>query len=170
MEIMKIAYHYSFKTLLFTGMSKVFPDQGYQYCVLPQLATWEALPEYNSDAQQCRYDKESDSWLIEAIPVPVTSYNKETLESKEFDDESEVTDDYTLDEPTSIYDEWIDGTGWVTNENNQTNAELQSQINSLEATQTSRMLRSAALGDNDSIAMLQSIEDQIAVIRAKLSE
>ncbi|RQW64041.1 hypothetical protein [Vibrio viridaestus] len=112
---MKIAYHYSFKTCLFTGTSKVFPDQGYQDCVLPQFATWTALPEYNSDIQQCRYDKENDSWLIEVIPVPVTAYNKETLESKEFDDASVVGDEYTLNKPSTQFDEWVNGTGWVTN-------------------------------------------------------
>jgi hypothetical protein len=44
----------------------------------------------------------------------------------------------------------------------------QDKINALEAQQTPRMLRSAALGDADSIAKLQSIEAEIAELRKQL--
>ena len=44
----------------------------------------------------------------------------------------------------------------------------QDKINALEAQQTPRMLRGAALGDADSIAKLQAIETEIAELRKQL--
>lgn len=44
----------------------------------------------------------------------------------------------------------------------------QDKINALEAQQTPRMLRGAALGDADSIANLQVIETEIAELRKQL--
>jgi len=41
----------------------------------------------------------------------------------------------------------------------------QENINEIEKSQTARMLRQATLGDEDSIALLQSIEDKIATLR-----
>lgn len=46
--------------------------------------------------------------------------------------------------------------------------EIKSQIVELEAQQTPRRLREAALGDVASISFLQDLEDQISVLRGQL--
>ncbi|MDQ2196302.1 phage tail protein [Vibrio sp. B4-12] len=55
----------------------------------------------------------------------VTAYLKvDCTKKKEFDDKTLVTDDYTLDDPKTRFDEWIDDS-WVTNLQNQYQAQVQ---------------------------------------------
>ncbi|EJH64588.1 hypothetical protein [Vibrio cholerae] len=57
--------------------------------------------------------------VIKAPYVKVTAYLKsDCTKQKEFDDITLVTDDYTLKEPATRFDEWIDD-AWVTNISNQ---------------------------------------------------
>ncbi|CAM0031002.1 tail fiber assembly [Vibrio phage K121] len=44
----------------------------------------------------------------------VTAYNKQSKSQKEFDDESLITDEYTLKTPTTQFDEWNNG-DWIAN-------------------------------------------------------
>lgn len=62
--------------------------------------------------------------VIKAPYVKVTAYLKsDCTKQKEFDDITLVTDDYTLKEPATRFDEWIDD-AWVTNISNQYIAEF----------------------------------------------
>ncbi|MDW6017637.1 hypothetical protein SBW85_07580 [Vibrio plantisponsor] len=45
-------------------------------------------------------------WQIKTRFEKVTAYSKETKESKQFDDKTLVTDDYTLKQPASSYHTW----------------------------------------------------------------
>ncbi len=57
--------------------------------------------------------------VIKAPYVKVTAYLKsDCTKQKEFDDVTLVTADYTLKEPATRFDEWIDD-AWVTNISNQ---------------------------------------------------
>ncbi|HGF7533675.1 TPA: phage tail protein [Vibrio cholerae] len=62
--------------------------------------------------------------VIKASYVKITAYLKsDCTKQKEFDDVTLVTADYTLKEPATRFDEWIDD-AWVTNISNQYIAEF----------------------------------------------
>lgn len=87
------------------------------------LVTDKPLPTAVLDAEQQYYSfrdqhgnvpywpDESCEWVVKDKQIKVTAYNKQTKQSKEFDDESLVTDDYTLlkPEPFQKWDEdkWV---------------------------------------------------------------
>ncbi len=119
---MKIAYHYDYKTLIYQGESQIHKVAGYDEYILSQCATWVVKPEFDEATEHAKFDATNQKWLVELKPVEVTAYNKETLESKLFDDASLVTDDYTLEKPSTQWDEWIVD-AWVTNESNKYIAE-----------------------------------------------
>ncbi|MEZ8102161.1 DUF4376 domain-containing protein [Vibrio bivalvicida] len=104
---MKIAYHFEPNTQLYSGRSSVHKIAGYDHYILPQLATFIEPPECNNEKQQCRYDPTSEEWIIENRPLKVMAYHKLTLRAKEFNDESLVTDLYTLLVPPSPYHDFI---------------------------------------------------------------
>lgn len=115
---MKLAHHFDHETLLFLSSTKVFLIAGYDDYCCPQFATWVSLPDFDAETQQCRFNKSSQNWQVEAKLIKVAAYHKSTREPKEFDDESLVTDEYVTAKPTTQFDEWIDN-AWVTNLSNQ---------------------------------------------------
>lgn len=114
---MKLAYQYDYKTLIYQGESKVHMVAGYDEYILPQFSTWVAKPDFDEETEQAKFDVKNQKWLVELKPVEITAYNKQTRESKVFDDTSLVTDEYTLEKPLTQWDEWIDDS-WVTNLSN----------------------------------------------------
>lgn len=119
---MKIAYHYDYKTLIYQGDSQIHKVDGYDDYILPQFSTWVAKPDFDEETEQAKFDVKNKKWLVELKPVEVTAYHKQTKESKVFDDASLVTDEYTLEQPDTQWDEWTNNT-WVTNESNKYIAE-----------------------------------------------
>lgn len=119
---MKIAYHYDYQTLIFQSESQIHKVDGYDDYILPQFSTWVEKPAFDAVTEQAKFDVISQKWLVELKPVEVTAYNKQTHESKVFDDASLVTDEYTLKKPLTPWDEWINDE-WVTNESNKYIAE-----------------------------------------------
>lgn len=111
---MNIAYHYDYKTLIYQGESKIHKLTGYDKCILPQFSTWVAKPDFNEETEQAKFDVKKQKWLVELKPVAVTAYHKQTYEAKVFNDASLVKDEYTLEKPSTKFDEWINNT-WVTN-------------------------------------------------------
>ena len=119
---MKIAYHYDYKTFIYQGESQIHKVAGYDEYILPQLSTWVTKPVFDEETEQAKFDTTNHKWLVELKNVEVTAYNKQTRESKVFDDTFLVTDDYSLEKPTTQWDEWIDGS-WITNLSNKYIAE-----------------------------------------------
>ena len=119
---MKIAYHYDYKTFIHQGESQIHKVAGYDEYILPQFSTWIANPEFDDKTEHAKFDVKNHKWLVEPKPVEVTGYNKQTQEAKVFDDASLVTDEYTLEKPSTLWDEWVDG-AWVTNQSNKYIAE-----------------------------------------------
>lgn len=97
-------------------------------------------------------DYSNGSWVIKERFVKVTAYNKQDKLSKEFDDKTLVTDDYTLDKPTTQFDEWLDN-AWVTNEQ----AQYEAQVKQVDATRRSLYLNVDAL--RNEAAMIRMIEE-----------
>ena len=62
------------------------------------------------------------TWQVKTRFEKVTTYHKQTQESTVFDDASLVTEEYTLEKPSTQWDEWIVDI-WVTNESNKYIAE-----------------------------------------------
>ena len=93
--------------------------------VIPAYSTNKPLPEkkLNDDEFWSYRDENSNvpsqhyrgKWVVKHKLIAVTAYSKQTRETKEFDDKSLVTIDYTLIKPTTQFDDWIDGE-WVTNQ------------------------------------------------------
>ncbi|WP_153448728.1 hypothetical protein [Vibrio algicola] len=90
-------------------------------------------------------------WVVKDKPVKVTAYNKQTREPKEFDDKTLVTDDYTLEKPTTQFDEWIDS-AWVTNKQQQYEAEL------LQVESTRRALYTNVDALRNEASMIRTVE------------
>lgn len=125
---MKYAYHYHPITKLYVGQSEVHKIKGYDDYSLPQCALWIQPPAHDDEIEQCKVDLSSSSWIKEPKPVEVTAYNKQTLQPKQFDDKSLVPDEYTLQQPKTEFDEWVND-DFVTNNQNQYEAEKE-QVNS----------------------------------------
>lgn len=119
---MKIAYHYNYSTLVYAGKSEVHELAGYKEYILPQFATWTAIPEFDQETEQAKFDVENHQWFVELIFVKITVYHKQTQKQKEFDDKSLVTTDYTVKKPLTPFDEYVSGK-WVTNLSNKYIAE-----------------------------------------------
>ncbi len=119
---MKLAYHYDYESHAYTGSSQIYKVAGYDEYILPQFSTWVAKPAFDVETEQAKFDVKNQKWLVELKPVEVTTYHKKTRETKVFDDVSLVTDEYTVEKPSTPWDEWIDNT-WVTNESNKYIAE-----------------------------------------------
>lgn len=68
-------------------------------------------------------DYQDGEWVKKERQVKVTAYLKDDgVKTKEFDDKSLVDDNYTLEKPSTQWDEW-NGTAWVTNQSNKYIAE-----------------------------------------------
>ena len=85
---MKIAYHYDYKTFIYQGESQIHKVAGYDEYILPQFSTWVAKPVFDAETEHVKFDVKNQIWLVELKPVEVTAYNKQTHESKVFDDAS----------------------------------------------------------------------------------
>ncbi|MEH0666434.1 hypothetical protein H4F04_10965 [Vibrio scophthalmi] len=119
---MKIAYHYDYKTLIYQGESQIHTVAGYDEYILPQFSTWLVKPAFDEETEQAKFDVKNQKWVVELKLVEVTAYNKKNHETKVFDDESLVTDEYTLEKPSTQWDEWTND-AWVTNQSNKYIAE-----------------------------------------------
>ncbi|PMM19531.1 hypothetical protein [Vibrio lentus] len=119
---MKTAYFYDCDTFEYIGQRPVHKIDGYDDYLLPQLATFIEVPEFNSETEQAKFGEQSQTWTVEPKFVEVTAYHKQTHEPKDFDDASLITGDYTKDEPATQWDEWINN-AWVTNQSNKYIAE-----------------------------------------------
>lgn len=105
------------------------------------------------------------TWQVKTRFEKVTAYSKETREPKQFDDKTLVTDDYTLLESTSEFDEW-DGAAWVKNLDLAFNAEM----NALNEKHYQDVL-SATNQYNIAVARDGSTEsDKVATARAILAD
>ncbi|WP_153446922.1 hypothetical protein [Vibrio algicola] len=74
---------------------------------------------------------EQSQWVVKERFVKVTAYNKQTKQSKEFDDKTLVDDGYTLDKPSTQFDEWIND-AWVTNVEAQRTATITNGISAID--------------------------------------
>lgn len=114
---MKTAYFYDCDIFEYIGPRPVHKIDGYEDYLLPQLATFIEVPEFDSETEQAKFDEQSQAWTVEPKFVEVTAYHKQTHKTKDFDDASLITGDYTKDEPVTQWDEWINN-AWVTNQSN----------------------------------------------------
>lgn len=96
---MKLAFHYAPKTFLYIGSSQVHEVAGYKNCMLPELATWVEIPNFDERTQQLRFSADNQKWFIEPKPIKVIAYHKQTQVQKQFDDRSLVDDDHTTHKP-----------------------------------------------------------------------
>lgn len=128
---MKLA-HYHFKTGEYLGVVDAVKNIKSKDFMVPPYHTPESP---TSELKENEYhafldsngnvprDYKSGAWVVKERFVKVTAYNKETKQPKEFDDKYLVADDYTLLNPATQFDEWIDN-AWVTNEQ----AKYESQV------------------------------------------
>lgn len=93
-------------------------------------------------------------WVIKERFVKVTAYNKKTKQPKEFGDKTLVDDDYTLEKPTTQYDEWLNN-AWVTNEQ----AQYEAQVNQVDATRRALYLNVDALRNEAAMIRLTESDD-----------
>ncbi|MER2495743.1 hypothetical protein ABS858_06560 [Vibrio neptunius] len=171
---MKIAYHYDYKTLIYQGESEVHKVAGYGEYILPQFSTWVANPAFDEETEQVKFDVKNQKWLVELKPVEVTAYHKKTRESKVFEDVSLVTDEYTLEQPLTQWDEWIDDY-WVTNLSNkyihdyaQVDATRSALYTQLTDPLESELARKQRQGKTDEVQMLsERINELEAKIKAE---
>ena len=168
---MRIAYHYDHKTLIYQGESQVHKVAGYDEYILPQLSTWVTKPTFDEDTEQAKFDATNQKWLVESKNVEVKAYHKKTRESKVFDDTSLVTDDYSLEKPTTQWDEWIDES-WVTNLSNkyihdyaQVDATRSALYTQLTDQLESELARKQRQGKADEV---QVLSDRINELEAKI--
>ena len=119
---MKTAYHYDFNTMIYVGKSDIHKVNGYEDYILPQFSTWIAKPAFDETTEQAKFDVKNQKWLVKLNLVEVTAYHKQKHDSKVFDDASLVTGEYTLEKPSTQWDEWIVD-AWVTNQSNKYIAE-----------------------------------------------
>ncbi|MEL7291504.1 MAG: hypothetical protein AAGJ88_04195 [Pseudomonadota bacterium] len=168
---MKTAYHYDYKTLIYQGESQIHKVTGYDEYILPQFSTWVAKPDFDEETKQAKFDVKNQKWLVELKPVEITAYNKQTHESKAFDDASLVTNEYTLEKPLTQWDEWIDDC-WVTNLSNkfihdyaQVDATRSALYTQLTDPLESELARKQRQGKNDAV---QVLSDRINELEAKI--
>ena len=105
------------------------------------------------------------TWQVKTRFEKVTAYSKETQKPKDFADKTLVTDDYTILESTSEFDEW-NGVAWVKNLDLAFNAEM----NALNEKHYQDVL-SAINQYNIAVARDGSAEsDKVATARAMLAD
>ncbi|NRF28921.1 hypothetical protein [Vibrio coralliilyticus] len=171
---MKIAYHYDYNTLIYTGESQIHKVSGYDECILPQFSTWVVKPTYDEETEQAKFDVKNQKWHVELKPVEVTAYHKQTQESKVFDDASMVAGEYTLEQPLTQWDEWINDS-WVTNVSNkyihdyaQVDATRSALYTQLTDPLESELARKQRQGKTDEVQMLSERIDELeAKIKAE---
>ncbi|MEZ9430698.1 DUF4376 domain-containing protein [Vibrio splendidus] len=105
--------------------------------VIPPYQTPTCVPEgtlneneywaFLNDGGQPARDHNCGLWLKKDKQIKVTAYHKQTKQTKEFDDKSLVTDEYTVKEPATPYHDF-NGSEWVANEEKAANAK-RSEIN-----------------------------------------
>lgn len=127
------------------------------------LVTDKPLPTAVLDAEKQYYSfrdqngnvpywpDDSCDWVVKDKQIKVTAYNKQTKQTKEFDDKYLVTDDYTLLKPSTQFDEWLND-AWVTNEQ----AQYEAQVQQVDATRRALYLNVDAL--RNEAAMIRSVE------------
>ncbi|MCF4173518.1 DUF4376 domain-containing protein [Vibrio sp. McD22-P3] len=128
------AHHYHPKTLLYTHSSALNISAGYETPLIPQCASLSPLPNHDPSTQSLKINLSDDSWQVIKKHKAVTAYHKETQSPKEFDDESNVTNDYTIKVPPTPYHDFKGGV-WTSNETKATkskHAEINSWRSSLE--------------------------------------
>lgn len=122
---MTTLYVISFKTGELLGSRDASIDIKTEQPVIPPYQTPVAIPEgdipsnhqwlyLDQQGNPARYHQDG-SWIEKPRPKEVTAYHKQTLEPKEFDDASLVTDDYTLEQYSTNFDYWTES-GWKTDE------------------------------------------------------
>ncbi|MDC5720620.1 hypothetical protein [Vibrio europaeus] len=80
---------------------------------------WAYLDSNNKPVR----DHQSGVWVKQKRHIKVTAYLKsDATKHKEFDDASLVTDEYTLEQPVTQWDEW-NNDAWLTNQSNKYIAE-----------------------------------------------
>ncbi|WP_417883567.1 hypothetical protein [Vibrio rumoiensis] len=141
------------------------------------LVTDKPLPTAVLDAEKQYYSfrdqddnvpywpDDSCEWVVKDKKIKVTAYSKETKQPKEFDDESLVTDDYTLLKPATQFDEWIDNT-WVTNEQ----AQYEAQVQQVDATRRALYLNVDALRNEAAMIRMLSNDETRAVDEDKATD
>ena len=135
---------------------------------LPEIELAEneyfAMLDANGKVQYWPDDTEC-TWQVKTRFEKVTAYSIETKKPKQFDDKTLVTDDYTLLNPTSQFDEW-DGAAWVKNLDLAFNAEM----NTLNEKHYQDVL-SATNQYNIAVARDGSTEsDKVSAARANLAD
>lgn len=161
---MKTANFYDCDTFEYIGQRPVHKIDGYDDYLLPQLATFIEVPEFDSETEQAKFDEKGQTWAVEPKFVEVTAYHKQTHETKDFDDASLITDDYTKDEPVTQWDEWINN-AWVTNKSNQYIAEY-NQVDNARRGQYVQVCDPLFAEAN--IKRLQGFEDDAQAIEAQV--
>lgn len=111
MDVMKIVYHYDYKTFTYQGESQIHKVVGYEDYILPQFSTWVPVPSFDKESEQAEFSLESQEWVVGLKPVEVTAYHKQTQETKVFTDASLITDDYTDQVPLDSESIW-NISGW----------------------------------------------------------
>ncbi|MEZ9998466.1 DUF4376 domain-containing protein [Vibrio lentus] len=76
---------------------------------------------YLDDSGQAVRDYVCGSWVKKEKQIEVTAYHKQTQQTKEFDDESLMTGEYTIKEPPTPYHDFVHN-DWVANNEKATNA------------------------------------------------
>ncbi|MFS1908075.1 hypothetical protein BCU30_018200 [Vibrio lentus] len=160
---MKIAYHYDYKTLVYQSGSQIHKVAGYDEYILPQFATFVEVPKLDIENEQARFDEQNQKWTVEPKFIEVTAYHKQTHETKNFDDVSLITDDYTKDKPATQWDGWIDGS-WVTNKSTQYIAEC-NQVDNVRRRLYAQICDPLIAEAN--IKRLQGFEDDAQTIEAQ---
>lgn len=101
------------------------------------------------------FSDENCKWVVKQHQVSAIAYNKQTQKQQLFDDESLVTDDYTLLKPITKFDEWLNDT-WVTNKQ----AQYEAQVQQVDATRRSLYLNVDAL--RNEAHMIRMVEEDEA--------
>ncbi|PMM11611.1 hypothetical protein BCT62_09565 [Vibrio splendidus] len=87
---------------------------------------------YLNDGGEPVRDHNYGSWFKKEKQVKVTVYHKQTQQTKKFDDNSLITDEYTLKKPPTPYHDFVDN-DWVANNEKATNAK-RTEINNWRTT------------------------------------
>ncbi|MFA0199111.1 DUF4376 domain-containing protein [Vibrio atlanticus] len=136
------AHHFSPKTFLYTHSSALTIPAGYKTPLIPQCASLSPLPDYDPDTQALKIDINKDSWQVIRKYKAITAYDKQMQTPKEFDDESNVTNDYTIKVPPTPYHDFVDS-DWVASKEKAANAkrvEINNWRAALEVDETQTVL------------------------------
>ncbi|WP_258185927.1 hypothetical protein [Vibrio splendidus] len=132
---------------------------------------WALLDKNGKPVRNCQ----DGGWGKKERQVKVTAYLKtEGTKTREFDDKSLVDDNYTLEKPSTPWDEWIDN-AWETNKSNKYIAEYDQVDNARRAAYRSvsdplymEAWRKESQGLTDEAAAFkQQVDAAIALIKAE---